>query len=157
MNTLIPWKRHEAQRNPASTAPVSQLRSDWDRFFDRFLDDFWGVPLTGAAYAPPLDILETDDELILTVEIPGIETKDVEISLSGDVLTIAGQKLELPADERARYHRMERRHGSFERNVRLPIPVEPQDVRAESRNGLLVITLRKAESQRPRKIPVKGA
>src|SRR5688500_3455234 len=96
MNMLTPWKRHETQTTPSSAAPaapVTQLRSSWDRLFDSFLDDFWGLPVNGAQYAPALDILETADELILQVEIPGIDAQDVEINLAGDVLTIAGQKV----------------------------------------------------------------
>jgi HSP20 family protein len=153
---ITPWKRSEIQRTPASTAPVAQLRSNWDRLFDSFLDDFWGVPANGAQYAPALDILETEDQLVIEVEIPGIDANDVEINLAGDVLTIAAQKAERPSEERARYHHTERRYGSFQRIVRLPLPVEPQNVEAESKNGLLVITLRKAESLRPKKISVKG-
>jgi HSP20 family protein len=160
MNMLTPWKRPQSpqtQSTPASTTPVTQLRSNWDRLFDNFLDDFWGMPVNGAQYAPALDILETENELILQVEIPGIDAKDVEINLAGDVLTIAGEKVSQSSEQRSRYHHTERRYGSFQRVVRLPLPVEPQEVQAEAKNGLLVITLRKAESQRPKKISVKGA
>ena len=156
MNMLTHWKRSESQTTPVSTAPVSQLRSNWDRLFDNFLDDLWGLPVNGAQYAPALDILETNDELIIQVEIPGVDAKDVEISLAGDVLTIAGQKVAQTNEERMRYHYTERRYGSFQRILRLPLPVEPQHVDAASKNGLLVITLRKAESLRPKKISVKG-
>jgi HSP20 family protein len=156
MNMLTPWKRHETQSTPAPAAPVSQLRSNWDRLFDSFLDDFWGLPVNGAQYAPALDILENNDELIIQVEVPGIDSKDVEINLAGDVLTITGQKLVQSGEERTRYLHTERRYGSFQRIVRLPLPVEAQQVEAESKNGLLVITLRKAEALRPKKISVKG-
>src|SRR6187551_3673591 len=100
MNMLTPWKRTQGQSTSGSTLPVTQLRSNWDRLFDSFLDDFWGVPVNGAQYAPPLDILETENELILQVELPGIDAKDVEINLAGDVLTIAGQKVSQSSEER---------------------------------------------------------
>ena len=154
---LTPWKHSEIQRTPASATPVTQLRSNWDRLFDSFLDDFWGTPVNSSQYAPALDILETSDELVLQIEIPGVEAKDVEINLSGDVLSISGQKLDQSNEQRMRYHHAERRYGSFQRTVRLPMPVEPEHVQAESKNGLLVISLRKAESLRPKKISIKGA
>lgn len=157
MNKLTHWKRPESQTTPAASGSVTQLRSNWDRLFDNFLDDFWGLPANGVQFVPALDILETENELILQMEVPGIDAKDVEINLAGDVMTIVGQKVSSSSEERVRYHHAERRYGSFQRIVRLPLPVEPQEVEAEAKNGLLVITLRKAESLRPKKISVKGA
>jgi HSP20 family protein len=158
MTSLTPWKRSD-DRGSSGNAPVTQLRSDWDRMFDRFLDDVWGPAASGfgAGAGLPLDVMETDDALVLRAEIPGMDPKDIEIDLAGDVLTIAGQKTEEHKEERARYHHTERRYGSFRRSIRLPLPVEPDGVEAELKNGLLEITLRKAESLRPRRIEVKGS
>lgn len=155
MKTLIPRKQSEVQRS--GSTPFSQLRSDWDRLFDRFLDDAWGPVGGSAGGGLPLDVLETDGELILQVEIAGVDPQDLDVSLSGDVLTISGQKREEEMQERARYHLAERRYGSFQRHLRLPIPVEPDSVDAQCKHGLLTVTLRKAESLRPRKISVKGS
>ena len=155
MASLTPWRRSEGQRG-SGQAPVTQLRSDWDRLFDRFLDDFWTPSGNGGGASLPIEVKETDDALVLQAEIPGMDPKDIDISLTGDVLTISGQKSEEQDEERARYHYTERRYGFFQRSIRLPLPVEPDSVEAESKNGLLMITLRKAESQRPKRIEVKG-
>ena len=155
MNSLIPWKRGEIQKTAPVAAPFTQLRSDWDRLFDRFLDDFWGPSTTASVQGLPLDVSETDMELVVRAEVPGIDPKDIEVSLSGDVLVISGRKAEEREEERARYHHTERRFGSFQRSLRLPIPVEPEHVQAAYKNGVLTVTLRKAESLRPRKIEIR--
>lgn len=154
MNTLIPWKRGEIQ-STTSAAPFTQMRSDWDRLFDRFLDDVWGPAGTSSSRGLVLDVSETDDALIVRAEIPGIDPKDVDVNLAGDVLTISGQKAEESGEERSRYHHTERRFGSFQRSLRLPVPVEAGGVEAECRNGLLTVTLRKAEALRPKKIAIR--
>ena len=154
MNTLIPWKRGDVQRS--STAPFSQMRSDWDRLFDRLLDDVWAPAAGAPSGGLPLDVIETDNELVLQLEVPGVDPQNLDVSLSGDVLTISGHKVEERIEERSRHHLAERRYGSFQRSLRLPVPVEAESVEAKSQNGLLTVTLRKAESLRPRKISVKS-
>jgi HSP20 family protein len=88
-------------------------------------------------------------------EVPGIDPKDIEVNLSGEVLTITGRKLDEEVEERSRYHHSERRFGSFQRGIRLPMPVEPDAVAADYKNGVLTVTLRKAEALRPKKIAIK--
>ena len=154
--STMPWRKSDGPRSSGSQ--FTQLRSDWDRMLDRVLDDFLGGTTGGQARREmPLDVIETDGELSIKVELPGLEPENVDVSLAGDVLTIQGQKQEERNEETSRYHLTERRYGSFQRSIPLPTPVEPESVAAEMRNGLLTITLKKSEATRPRKISVRGA
>lgn len=157
MTHLIPWRRTEIHGNGSRpSAPVSQMRMDWDRLFDRLLDDAWS-PLA-SAQGLPLDLTETDDEIRVKAEVPGIEPDDLEISLAGDQLTLSGKKADEHEEESSdgARHYSERQFGSFQRTVRLTCPVDPEKVSAEHKNGVVTITLRKAETIRPRRITVKA-
>lgn len=154
LSTMIPVKRDLANRTP--TGVFSELRSDWDRLFDRFLDDMWGPP-TGGALAVPLDLAETDEELRIRAEVPGVAPDGLEIQLVGDVLTLSGTKLDPAPEARTRQLHAERRFGSFQRAVRLPCAVDPDGVAAEHANGVVTVTLRKAETVRPKRIAVRPA
>lgn len=153
MISLIPWKRSELASNGHHVpAPISAMRHDWDRLFDRLLDDAW----TGHGQGMPLDVTETDEEIRVRAEVPGIGPDDLDVSLSGDVLTLTGEKRDGdPArDSKAAYS--ERQFGMFRRALRLSCPVDPDHVQAEHRNGVVTITLQKAEAVRPKRIRVKA-
>jgi HSP20 family protein len=154
MNRLIPWKRSELPTNGArELAPVTALRHDWDRLFDRLLDDAWG----GTGQAMPLDVTETDEEIRVRAEVPGIAPEELEISLSGDVLTLCGEKHDDAPAREARQAWSERQFGTWRRALRLSCPVDADSVKAEHKNGVVTITLQKAEAVRPKRIRVKPA
>ena len=154
MTTLMPWKRTD-QRNGIPLVPVSRMRWDWDRMFDRFLDDVW-APATGTV-AMPLDVCETDEEIRVRVEVPGFDPERLEISLSGEVLTLSGEKTDDTPAEGVTRHYSERAFGAQQRAVKLPCPVDPDRVRADHEHGIVTITLQKAEAVRPKRIKVKSA
>ncbi len=158
MSNLIPWTRNQKQRNAsaANMAPFSQMRLDWDRLFDRVLDDAWS-PWAGTSIGMPLDLAETDDEIRVRAEVPGIEPKELAISLAGEILTISGEKSDEQESRDESRSWSERSFGAFQRSVRLPCPVDPDRVRAEHKNGVVTITLQKAEAVRPKRIAVKSA
>lgn len=157
MMKLMPWKRNDSRRaDDSGMVPVSQMRWDWDRLFDRLLDDAWSQ----AARPVPdllLDLSETDDEIRVRVEVPGIEPDDLDISLSGDVLTLAGEKVDEDDSRDGSLTYSERRIGSFYRALKLPCEVDPDHVLAQHRNGVVTITLQKAETVRPKRIRIKSA
>jgi HSP20 family protein len=125
---------------------------------DRLLGGFMGNvgdlpwPVTGRG-RPAVNAWETDDALKVELELPGVQSDQIELSVVGDELSI---KVDRPDAEPqgATYHRRERGVGTFARVVRLPLEVDPDRVEAELRYGVLTITLPKAESARPRKIEV---
>ena len=104
---------------------------------------------------PPIDLSETADKIIIKAEIPGIDPKEIDISIQGDTLTIKGEKKEEKEEKGKNYYRMERRYGSFSRSVDLPNSVNPNKVSAEYKNGVLEINLQKKEEVKPTQITVK--
>jgi HSP20 family protein len=159
MTNLIPWRRGESQRtgNGMQMTPVSSMRTEWDRLFDRLLDDAWGPLTSNASRGLLLDVAETDEAIRVRAEVPGMGPDDLDVSLVGDVLTLSGQKVdEDESGEGTRYY-SERQFGSYQRTVKLPCPVDPDRVTAEHKNGVVTITLQKAETVRPKRIAVKSA
>lgn len=142
--------------------PFFSLQREMNRLFDDTLRGFGG--LTGSAQQQPggilearMNVSETDRELRISAELPGVDEKDVEVTLDGDLLTIRGEKNfeQERGGEDERYHFVERAYGSFQRSVQLPYAVKADDVRAEFQNGVLTLTLPKTElQQRSQKIPI---
>jgi HSP20 family protein len=108
-------------------------------------------------WVPAVDILETEREMIIKAELPGVEAKDVVVSLDNNVLSLKGERRTEREVTRENYHRMERAYGSFHRSFEIPAFVDPENVKAEFRNGLLTITLPKKDSARGRSIEVSAA
>ncbi len=102
-----------------------------------------------------LDISETNDSIIVKAELPGIAPKDVDVSTSGDILTIKGEKKEEKEQKGKHFHRVERSYGSFSRTINLPKSVNIDAVKAEYKNGILEMNLPKIEEAKARKIEVK--
>ena len=108
-------------------------------------------------WVPAVDILEAEREMIIKAELPGVEAKDVVVSLDNNVLTLKGERKTEREVSRENYHRMERAFGSFHRSFTIPAFVDAENVKAEFRNGLLTITLPKKDSARGRSIEVNAA
>jgi HSP20 family protein len=117
----------------------------------------------GGMLAPRIDVSETDKELTFTAELPGVEEKDIDVSVVGDRLTIKGEKksqFEDKSDEQGRVvHRLERSYGAFQRTLPLPYEVDPDSISAEFKNGILTVRLPKpadaVSKATPRRIEVK--
>jgi len=110
---------------------------------------------TERTWAPPLDVYETKDDLVMTVELPGVKEKDVRLSIVGEVLSLRGQRVPNSEVREENYHRIERWSGSFERHIQLPISVQADKVRATYRDGVLEIRLPKVEEVKPREIKIE--
>jgi len=129
-----------------------------DQDIDRLFEDFFGGPaflsLNGGVWAPAADIAETDDNVLLTLEIPGMTRDDVKITLQDNLLTIRGEKKQEKEWQASNYHRVERSYGSFVRSFTLPTAVQPDRIKAQYKDGLLKVTVPKAEEVKPKEIPV---
>jgi HSP20 family protein len=132
---------------------VGDLQSEMNRMFDGFFGPSLGLD---RVWAPAVDMFETKDDLMVRVELPGMTEKDVELSITGDVLTIKGER-GAGADEHESVHRSERWYGKFERTLTLPIPIQADKVKATYRDGVLSIQLPKAEEVKPRAIKIDVA
>ncbi len=126
-------------------------------FFDRFGENFDLPSLfeDGKSWVPAFDISETDKEYMVTAEIPGINVKDLDVTLSEGILTVKGEKKQEKEDNGENYHRVERTYGSFQRSFRIPEKVEAETVDAAYKDGVLKLTLKKAEAIKPKKIEIK--
>lgn len=131
---------------------VVSMQDDLQRMFRQVFGDT-DANLAGA-FSPALDVEESDDGFTLHVELPGVKPEEVEVSIEESVLTIAGQREFYSDKETEGFRRIERRFGRFHRAVRLPDRVDPDKVDATYRDGLLTVTVPKAESAKPRKIQV---
>lgn len=126
---------------------------------NRLLDTFTGRPsggMTGAVrtWLPPVDMHETKDNLVLRVELAGVREKDVAVSITGDLLTIKGERRWEDESKDQKVLHVERVYGQFERMIQLPMAVQSDKVKASYRDGVLEITLPKAEELKPREIKI---
>jgi len=125
--------------------------------FDRMFDD-WNVPSLWSeerVVVPAFDISETEKEYVISGEIPGIEPKDLEVTLNDGVLTVKGEKKQESEEKEENYHRVERHYGSFQRSFRLPENIKRDDLDASYKDGILKLTLPKSEQSEVKKIEVK--
>jgi HSP20 family protein len=132
----------------------SDIQGEVNRLFDNFFGRPTGVGTGNRSWAPVVDLYETKDDLVLTMEVPGVRDKDVTVSITGDLLTIKGERrLEHDVKEHQILH-VERNYGKFERMVQLPIPVQADKVKASYRDGVLEVRLPKTEEIKPKEIKV---
>jgi HSP20 family protein len=126
---------------------------------NKLFDTFFGRPTSYGGHermwAPVVDLYETKDELVVSCDLPGVRDKEVHVSITGDVLTIRGERV-LPTGESKdeSYHRLERWYGKFERHVQLPMAVQSDKVQASYRDGVLEIRLPKVEEIKPKEIKI---
>jgi len=139
---------------PAAT--LSSLRDEMNDLLSRFWSST-NEPFGLAEWTPALDVSESDDAVLVHAEIPGIDPKEIEISVVGDTLTLRGDKKDETEQKGHNYHRVERRYGSFTRSLALPASVDPDQVTATARQGVLEIRLPKREEAKARRIEIKGA
>ena len=161
MRDLIPWGRQESNA-PAlyrdeERSPFLSLRREMDRLFDDFFrSPVLGSRFGGAAMAwPSLEVSDTDNEVRITAELPGMSDKDVELTVQDGVLTLRGEKKSEQEDKDRGWS--ERFYGRFERRIALPDGVDEEGCNATFRDGVLTVTLPKsADAQRSRRIPINA-
>lgn len=178
---LIPKKRRKTQlpvrvdrypgfQREAWEQPFLELRKATDRLFDDFFRGF-GRPMTApmkgwelstegfTADWPRVNMDETDDEIRITAELPGVRRDDIDVSVSDDRVSIRGEKKEEEAQRERDYYRLERAYGSFQRSFPLPCEVDPERVEAAFKDGVLTVKLPKSAAalERIKKIPVRDA
>jgi HSP20 family protein len=125
---------------------------------DRLFDDAFTRPLdlSGVAAAPAIDLYQTADEVVVKAALPGLKADDVQISVTGDMLTLRGEFKQENEKKDATWHIREQRYGAFERSVALPTDVQTDKAKADFENGVLTVTLPKAETVKPKTITVKA-
>ena len=127
------------------------------RLFEEFFNDFpfFESTLDGHdRWTPSVDIMEKEGNLILRAELPGLNEKEIELKLEGNILTLKGERKMENEDEKGTYHRIESYYGSFTRSFRLPDTVDYEKINAEYKNGVLKVTIPQKPEVKPREIPV---
>jgi len=152
MFELMPWKKREQN-------DLVHLRRDFDDLVNRFFDrDFWapGDLVREDRWFPSVDISEGKKDITVKAEIPGVEAKDIDISLNGKLLTIKGEKKQEKEEKEENYYRTERSYGYFNRTIELPCEVDADKVDASYKKGVLKIELKKTRESESKKIIIKS-
>lgn len=146
MFEMVPWRRYRT--------PLARPRKD---LFHWFLEDC-DLPGCGTGereWMPAFDVSETEGEIIVKAELSGMKVEDIDITLTDGLLTIKGERKMENEDKRENYHRIERQFGSFSRSLNLGLKVKADGIDAGYKDGVLTVTLPKAEEDKPKKIEVK--
>lgn len=153
--SLIRWspKRELA----AWPSELTNVQREINRLFDNFFhgdvqadDSFFS-----SVWTPAVDIAEQDDQYVVKVELPGVNKDDVKITLESNILTVRGEKKQEKEIKEDSYHRMERSYGSFQRSFTLPATVKSDKIDASFKDGILTVSLPKAEEAKPKQIEVR--
>ena len=150
---LIRWQRPEATTWPA-LEDLSQLRQEMERLFESPFRDFGGTQFF-RDWAPAVDLFEDRDNYVVKVEVPGMKREDIDISLHQNALTISGERKHEQKTDGGNF-RSERFYGRFERTLTLPNAVSGENVKASYKDGILSITLPKAEEAKPKQIQISA-
>jgi HSP20 family protein len=167
----VPVAKTNLSTNPPSPSldPLLQLHREVDRLFDDAFRGFGGrwprltLPTVASEWRgllrPALDIQESDKQYRITLEVPGVEEKDIQITLDNDVLMVRGEKRQEQEKKEGGFHRVERSYGSFQRALNLPDDANQDSIKASFKNGVLTVTIDKREVSAPkqgRSIPING-
>jgi len=144
--SMVPWFRRD---------PMLALREELDGLLSRFRGEEGDGWLVGR-FSPSLDLAETDSNVEVRLDLPGAKPEEIDIQLSGNVLTISGDRKEEKEEKGRTWHRIERRAGNFSRSIAMPCSVEESKVQAQYHDGVLTISLPKTEQAKARKIKIKS-
>lgn len=146
-----------ARRSNKGLSPFRGIDSLQDEV-NRLFEDFFGPDervLGEVQFTPAVDISENKDAVIVKADLPGMEEKDIDVSIAGDVLTIKGERKEETEDKQEDYYRRERVYGSFTRQIALPKHIKREDVKAKFKNGVLTVTLPKSDDYKEKEVKIE--
>jgi len=144
---LIPWRPFGRE--------LDTFRREMDDLFSRVFGEFPLTKRISEEWAPRVDVSETKDNYIVKAELPGLEVKDVNVSISGNVLTIKGEKKKEEEEKDEHNHYVERYYGSFQRSFQLPAGMKTDKIEANFEKGVLKVTLPKVEEAKKKEIDIK--
>ena len=132
---------------------ISSLKSQMDKIFESLMGE--GEDIRTGSWVPPVDIYETENEIVIKAEVPGDSQKDIEIKVEDDTLIIRGEKRFERDMEKETYHRAERVYGKFQRSFILPKSIEKDNIKATLKQGVLTLVLPKKEEVKPKEISIQ--
>ena len=149
---LAPFK---AFRNLLTPEPVYTLQQKLNRLFEETFLPLGAEPFSMAAWSPSCDIYETENDIVVKAEIPGVKKEDVKLTMQDNVLTLSGERKFEEETKKENYVRVERGYGSFTRSFTLPPFVDEKKISAEFKDGLLEVKLPKLEQAKPKEVEIK--
>ena len=150
-----------------TSAEVVPRWSEIDRWFDRLTEDFWRRPFSSlmlgerwplpmmSMKAPSLDLFDEKDELVVKADLPGMSKEEIEVTVTGSVVTIKGEKKKEEEVKEKDYYRRERSYGSFVRSVELPCEVKSEQIKANFKDGVLEVRMPKTEEAKKKSVAIK--
>jgi HSP20 family protein len=147
---LTPWRR------PSDRGDITRFKREMDTLWNRFFGEFQPFTEFEEEWLPSMDVAETDGEITVRAELPGLEAKDIDLNVSGNILSIRGEKKEKTEEKQKDYYTRESYYGSFQRSIRLPAEVKGDEVEAHFKDGVLDIRLPKSEKTQSKKIKIKS-
>jgi HSP20 family protein len=156
LKSLIPIGRDRSVAR-RDVSPFTTLQREIDRLFDDFTRGWPAFSAGESALVPSVDVTETDKEIEITAELPGLEEKDVQVNLADGVLTIRGEKKAEKEQKDKNDRLVERSYGSFERSLELPAGIDPDAIKASIAKGVLKVTVPKPAPAQVKKVEVKTA
>ena len=153
MKNLIPWRKKDQSMTPVreSANPFELLHRQMNELFENFFEDsgpalfpdLWRGPQGLTAVSPRFDVSETDEAVSVSAELPGMEEKDVEVTLDDRALTVKGEKKQEREENKRNYYLSERSYGQFQRTIPLPEGIDKDKAKAQFKKGVLTVTLPK--------------
>jgi HSP20 family protein len=151
-NEVAPVKPSNGGNLARRAKPFSVLQSEIDRVFDNFIP--WRGSFEPMAFSPSMEVTETDKSIEITTELPGLDEKDIDISLADDILTIRGEKKAEKEEKKKNYRLVERSYGAFERSLALPPGINADAIKASMSKGVLKLVLPKPAETQARKVKI---
>ena len=142
---LTPW------RKPSNRRDITRFNREMDSLWNRFFGEYHQIAGFESEWLPSMDVSETDGEISVRAELPGLEAKDIDLDISGDMLSIRGEKKKKEEKKEKDYYSRESYYGSFQRSIRLPAEVQSDKVEASFKNGVLDIRLPKSQKTQKKK------
>jgi len=152
--TLERWRPGWGIRPWRPLRELEEMETHFDDFLGRFPSPWRRLPMEEREWAPPIEMFEKEDEYIVRAELPGMKKEEIDVSVSGDTLNIKGELKSESEVKEANYYFCERASGSFFRSVTMPTGVDPAKIEASYEDGVLELTLPKAEEVRPKKVEI---
>ena len=152
MMQLTPW----TWRGSSGRRDITRYNREMENFWNRFFGEFHPLAGIEGEWLPSMDVSESDGEISVRAELPGLEAKDIDLDIAGDILSIKGEKRGKEETKKEDYYTRESYYGSFQRSIRLPAEVQSDKVDATFKNGVLNIKLPKSENTSSKKIEIKS-
>jgi HSP20 family protein len=156
--SLVPWRQRHEGRSAGPLNSITRFRDEMDDIFSRFFEphDLGRSLTSGFAFGPRMDVTESDKTITMTVELPGVSPEDIELNVTGNMLSIKGEKKSCHEDNDGESQYAERQFGCFQRCVQLSPSVDADSVEANFKNGILTVTLAKKPDAVAKRISVKA-